>query len=331
MKRKQLSGKTVITLDGEEIELTPERVDINSVKLDADNPRIRYLVSSHGLTNPSQDDLKGLLWQVNGVQELLRKIRDNEGTIDAIILSQDGTVIEGNCRLACYRHLYNGKDPAWQTIPAQRLPSISQRQIDILLSKYHVSGKINWRSYAQAGQIHRLRHTHKMSTADITRVTGIPDKTVKDLLKTYELMTSQILPALPGTRGLKKFSYVYEFYKDPKLEDWRSDDKQVREFSDWVVSGKIRKGEDVRELHQVLKSPKALKTLRTEKDGGKKAVQLVVRPSEFVRIETALGILGDLPPELVERLKSDKKEQRVLKNLFAKIKDVADMAELDLA
>lgn len=330
MKKKSATEKTSITLDGTEIALTPEHIDIHKAKLDSDNPRIRYLVGSNGLTNPTQDELKNLLFQVNGVQELLRKIRDNRGTIDPIIISADDIVIEGNCRLACYRHLCNGKDSPWKKIPAHRLPRITQRQIDILLSKYHVSGKINWRSYEQAGQIHRLKHRHGMAIAEITRVTGLGEKVVKDLLKTYDLMTTQILNKLPGSRGLKKFSYVYEFYKHPELEEWRSDEKSVREFGEWVVSGKLKKGEDVRELPKILKSPQALKTLRTDKDGGKKALALVVRPWQFEALEETLNLLGDLAPELLDRLKSDRKEQRVLKNLYSKIRDVAGMAEVEL-
>src|SRR5262249_20368695 len=144
--------------------------------------------------------------------------------------------------------------------PAHRLPDVTERQIDILLSKYHVSGKISWRSYAQAGQIHKLHHTHRMAEDEISRVTGLSKKGVKDLLATYEVMTKNILPKLPGSKGLKKFSHVYEFFKNPGLDKFRGTPKNVTEFANWVADGKIKKGTDVRELPTIVKRPDALNT-----------------------------------------------------------------------
>jgi len=313
-----------IVIDGKAFELIPERVRVDAVRLDADNPRIRYLVKSHRFANPTQEQLKDLLWEIGGVQELMRKIRNNKGAIDAILIKDDGTVIEGNCRVACYRHL------GWEEIEAQRLPKISQREIDILLSKYHVSGKISWRSYAQAGQIYKLRHEHKMDVAEITRVTGIPDEEVKHLLRTYEIMTEKLLPKVSGKKGLKKFSYVYEAVKNPGLDSWLSKPKNEDEFVRWVAEGKLKKGADVRALPKIIKKPAAVEALRGERDGGKKAVQMVVRPREFETLEDALDVLGALKPALVDVIRTDRREQTVLKQLYSKIEDVAEMADLKL-
>jgi hypothetical protein len=314
----------VIVIDGKSIPLGPERVDVASLKLDADNPRIRYLVKSHGFENPTQEQLKELLWEIGGVQELMSKIRNNQGAIDAILVKDDGTVIEGNCRVACYRHL------KWKEIEAYRLPKITQREIDILLSKYHVSGKISWRSYAQAGQIYKLKHEHKMDVAEIKRVTGIADEDVKHLLKTYEIMTEKLLPKLSGKKGLKKFSYIYEAVKNPALDTWLSSTKNEDEFVQWVAEGRLKKGADVRAVPDIIKKPAALKALRGEKDGGKKAVQMVVRPREFETLESALEVLGKLKQGLLEALKTDKKEQGVLKQLHSKIENVAELVNLKL-
>ncbi len=323
--KKRAEKKPVIVVDGKSIEVTPERVDVEKVRLDPDNPRIRYLVKSRGMTNPTQEELKELLWEIGG-EELLGKIRNNKGAIDAILIKEDGTVIEGNCRLACYRHL------RWKTIEAQRLPKITQEQIDILLSKYHVSGKISWRRYAQAGQIHKLKHDHKMSIEDITNKTGIPNKEVKDLLRTYEIMTEKMLPKLAGKKGLKKFSHMYEFVKnpDPGLQAFRKDPKNVEEFVRWVAEGKIKKGADVRNLPKILKSPTALKILRGERDGGKKAFGMVVRAQEFGTLEDALNVLENMKSALINVLKVDQKEQKIVKQLHAKIKTVAELADVKL-
>jgi len=325
MAPKNTAGKApVIVIDGRSIELTPELVKVDELRLDADNPRIRYLVKSHRFSNPTEEQLKDLLWEIGGVQELMRKIRNNKGAIDAILIKDDGTVIEGNCRLACYRHL------GWKEIEAQRLPKMSQREIDILLSKYHVSGKISWRSYAQAGQIYKLKHEHKMDVAEITRVTGIPDEQVKHLLRTYEIMTDKVLPKVAGKKGLKKFSYVYEAVKNPGLDSWLGEKKNEDEFVKWVAEGKLKRGADVRALPKIIKKPAAIKALRGDKDGGKKAVQMVVRPREFETLEVALDVLGALKPALVEVIKADRKEQTVLRQLYSKIADVAEMAGVKL-
>ncbi len=323
-----------IIIDGKRISLKPERLDVHDdVKLDADNPRIRYLVKSHNLKNPSQDQLFGLLWEVSGVQSLMTKIRNNKGAIDPILVTQDDIVIEGNCRLACYRHLNKGKDGAhFKTIDVYRLPKITQLEIDILLSKYHVSGKISWRSYAQAGQIHKLKHDHNLKVEQITATTGIREKDVRDLLKTYEIMTGHVLPNSPGKKGLRKFSHIYEYVKnpDPDLVAYRKGTYNDKEFAKLVTDGKIKRGSDVRKFPDVLRDAQALKTLKRENDGGKKAFAMVVRAQEFATLEKAKLVMEGMNSSLIEVLKKDKREQGIVRDLYTKARELAGIAGIGL-
>jgi len=152
------------------------------------------------------------------------------------------------------------------------------------------------------------------------------------LLRTYEIMTEKMLQKLPGKKGLKKFSYIYEYVKnpDPALVAFRKDKKNEEEFVKWVAEGKIKKGADVRNLPKILKSPTALKTLQGEKDGGKKAFGMVVRAREFGTLEDALNVLENMQSALINVLKTDKKEQKIVKQLHTKIEAVAELAGVKL-
>jgi hypothetical protein len=72
---------------------------IDKLKFDPTNPRVVLLltaaVKSSGEKNPSQDFLRDLLWEDDDVKALKNSIELYGGLIEAIIVSNDGTVLEG--------------------------------------------------------------------------------------------------------------------------------------------------------------------------------------------------------------------------------------------
>src|SRR5437879_9341826 len=97
--------KEIIPLGANKYEISMAEVDLDQVQLDPNNPRIQYLLQSQSETSPSQEKLLELLWESAPVKDLKRSIAANGGIVEAVILTADGVVIEGNCRVVCYHKL----------------------------------------------------------------------------------------------------------------------------------------------------------------------------------------------------------------------------------
>src|ERR1700724_420755 len=125
-----LTGQTLI-IEGVEISIEHRKMPLEDVLLDPSNPRIQHAVrqiSKNGSIN--QDDLRKLILERPGVDELFKAIRDNGGVQEPIYVRPDGRIIEGNCRAASYLKLHDidhkkGIDrnkSRWKNIPAVFVP-----------------------------------------------------------------------------------------------------------------------------------------------------------------------------------------------------------------
>jgi hypothetical protein len=73
------------------------------------------------------------------------------------------------------------------------------------------------------------------------------------------------LPEYPGPANIRKFSYFEELYKKPPLRDWITNNPANEElFINWVGTGKLDQGAQVRELPSILEDEGALKSLSEE-------------------------------------------------------------------
>ena len=210
-------------VEGQTISVRYEEIPLEEIALDSDNSRIRHLVSQQKqLGKPlSIDDLRKIIWELPGVQELFVNVRDNGGLMEPIYVCSDGRVIEGNCRVAVYLRLQESLsgDKRWKSIPAYRLPDdVTERQLAVLQGQFHVAGKTQWRAHEQAGHVRHMHVDLKMLPKDIARSLGLQERVVTRLLKAHELMTKLILPQVKNGTGLDKFSYAEEFYKNKNLE-----------------------------------------------------------------------------------------------------------------
>ena len=111
--------------------------------------------------------LRDVILRLNEVKQLKKDIKTNGGLRERIIVKEVGpgeyVVVEGNVRYTLYGALHqeDPDDPCWQTIPARILPKdITDKEIAILLSDFHVAGKIEWHAHEKAGQVHHLSLIH---------------------------------------------------------------------------------------------------------------------------------------------------------------------------
>jgi hypothetical protein len=210
------------------------------------------------------------------VKALKRDIEQNGGIRERVILQVHGDrlkAIEGNCRKVCLDSLHekDPKDPRWKTVPARIMPTdVDQKSIAILLSDFHVAGKIHWKVHEKAGQVHQMNKELGMTQDEIAVYLRTSKSTVVRLLHAYGMMVDQFLKlddgkyAVPGENE-RKWSYFEEFFKQKALRDeLEKNPKFGEEFCHWVGDKRIPEGADVRKLPSILRHSEA----RTQFEAG---------------------------------------------------------------
>lgn len=330
-----------LTIAGAAVKVSHEVVSIDDLRLNPDNPRIRFQIAQRFAAKPpSAEELLELIREQPGYDGLQKAIRKAGGIYEPVIVRHDGLVIEGNSRTTVYKTLHAGKkaDARWRAIPIMRLPkSVSDSGLGLLMASYHVAGKTVWRPYAQAEHIHRLANDHGLTLQQIADETRMSEREVEQYMNAYSYLIKEVLPRASDGRGAKilesKFSHALEFVKRKNLSDLR-EDRQVREqLADLIVEDKIT-GAEVRELDKVLKNRRASAELK--KNGFKAAKKALSKtnPEEaskiLKQIRSLSGQLGKMGQADIELLKTSRKAQSILIELHEAIKSVAAIAEVEL-
>jgi hypothetical protein len=259
-----------ITLDGKRVQVQSVDLPLERVKLDPRNPRIANTValSLKEEGDALQKKLEALLWGDSDVHDLYRQVQINKGLVERIIVRQDGSVVEGNCRTVVYRKLRHKhpSDPAWRQIPARMLPAdIGARDVAILLGEMHVAGKNTWTPFEKAGHIYRLHEEFALTQDEIAQRFRMSKSKVNQLIRAFDVMKNKYLPKYPGPSSSRKFSYFEELFKKPELRDWVLNTPTGEEmFVDWVGTEKIDQGIHVRELAAILDDQDAIRALTTD-------------------------------------------------------------------
>jgi hypothetical protein len=259
-----------ITLDGRQIQVKNVDLPITEVRLDPHNPRIANTVAfSMDDRDPAlQKKLEDLLWSDDDVRDLYRQVLANKGLIERIIVRDDRTVVEGNCRTVVYRRLREKfpKEPAWRTIPGRLLPSdIGDRGIAILLGEMHVAGKNTWSPFEKAGHVYRMHREFSLTQDEIAQRLRMSKSRVNQLIKAFDVMKTKYLRKYPGPTSIRKFSYFEELYKKPALRDWVASTEKAEDlFVDWVGQSKISQGVHVRDLPAIVENEEAITALSTD-------------------------------------------------------------------
>jgi hypothetical protein len=336
--QQTVGQQQALIIEGQRVLVEHREILLDEIQLDPLNPRIQHAVRQKFPDGKvTQEDLRKLILDQPGVSDLFRSIRDNGGISDPIHVRHDGSLIEGNCRVAAYKKLraIHKDDPRWKAIPAFFVPSITPRQIAVLQGQFHLAGKNKWQAYEKAGHVHYMKHTLRMEDKDIAQTMSMTEKEVLRDLEAYKTMTEKLLPRMPNGAGLDKWSFVDEFYKRKGLEEFRAKPENVDEFVSLVVDKKLKKGADVRKLEKVLKHPAAVKTLKKQDVD---AALTVVGKSDptadsasFNKLKKATKLLQHMPNKDLQRLMSSEEPRVILRDLFSALKDVAKAAGVKLS
>jgi hypothetical protein len=259
-----------ITLDGKRVQVESVDLPLDEVSLDPRNPRIAntvsFSISDEG--EKLQRKLEELLWKDDDVRDLYRQVLINKGLVERIIVRQDGSVVEGNCRTVVYRKLREKRptEREWKSIPARILPpDIGDRDVAILLGEMHVAGKNTWTPFEKAGHVYRMHSDFALTQDEIAVRLRMSKSKVNQLIRAFDMMKNRYLPKYPGPASSRKFSYFEELYKKPPLRDWISSTSAAEDlFVDWVGTGKLDQGAQVRDLPSILEDEDAVKALTAE-------------------------------------------------------------------
>jgi hypothetical protein len=237
-----------ILIRGTQVPTVTREVPINELNFYPDNPRIYSIVVVDG-TKPTQDDILERLQAMEHVRDLVQDIKANGGLIDPLIVRDgDMVVLEGNSRLAAYRHLATGGDIRWATATCTILPAdIDDKLIFALLAQYHVKGKKDWAPYEKAGFIYRRFKQQHVDLQLAAPEMGLTKEEARHLIAVYQFMIDN------DDRDPSHWSYYDEFLKSRKIKKARD---EVAGFTDFIVaeikSGALGKAMDLRDKLPVI-------------------------------------------------------------------------------
>jgi hypothetical protein len=250
-----LSGDSLVIL-GVKVPTTIQSLPQQKLKFFADNPRVYSVVRANG-KQPTQDEIQQPLSDLEHVKELREDIKRNGGLLEPLIVrggSLEG--LEGNSRLAAYRHLAAKEPIKWGMVKCTVLPDdVDDSLVFALLGQFHIKGKKDWAPYEQAGFLYRRFKNHKVPTKVLSAELGLSTKRVKHLVDTYQFMVDH------DEVDTSRWSYYDEYLKSNKIKKGR---QKYPEMDGLVVksikSGTIDRAMDLRDqLPTVCGSPAILK------------------------------------------------------------------------
>ena len=178
-----------------------------------------------------------------------------------LVVDTNGVVYEGNCRLAALQKLcfdYLGQ-PDFCASPCEVLPDDFDEEARLFfLGDCHVAGKHKWDAQEIVEHVYRMV-THLNKPHDfVARTLRMSKTTVGRYIDACETH-SAYLPKYPFPGNKYKWSYFFEFQKRKPPKDCRKEDAEFEQrFGRWIEDGRLRRGDEVRRLPELLEDDGAL-------------------------------------------------------------------------
>jgi len=332
-----------VNLAGIPIKVQEELVDIASIELDPDNPRIG-LQRDSALRDLTQEKIQYILAYKNS--EAYRKLKEsieiNHGTIYPIWIapadSDSYIVIEGNTRLVIYRDLAEkySAEATYKKILSIVLPSdIQENQKDFIRLEAHLRGTTDWDAYEKARYLYKLFYEEGLPISQLEKLTKLTYDEIDNSIKAFKDMEQFYMPAYGKDQSSPfKFSYFVEYEKSKKLKSlMEKNGKGIEDFCAWVGKGKISRAQDVRDLPSIFSFDASRNAF--EKDGYDEALDKleVLRPDKtsrvFQHIENVIQDLREMPAfevaEMREGIQPEKR--RMLEELSTSVISILKMVE----
>jgi hypothetical protein len=331
---------STLTISGLKVAVTHERVPIDEIQLDPNNPRIRLQIRHGNKKKPATaEDLLALVRAQPGYDDLQKHIRKLGGIYDPIIVRHDGTVVEGNTRLAALRVLHgtNRNDDRWKTAPITRLPAdVPENVIELLMANFHIAGKTMWRAAAQADQIHRLVRELKVPIEQVADETRKSVGEIGYYLEAYEYLIKEVLPEAVNNGKADwqqiletKFSHALELVKGKKLQAIRNDPETRQVVTKLIAHNQIT-GLEVRKLPDIMSNKKSTAILK--KDGFKaasdarKKADPTIGSALIKSMQKTTELLQSMPHTDVALFKQHASAKEALENLALAVENLVSLS-----
>lgn len=247
-------------------------LNINEVKLDINNPRIKQYLEIY------QGEITGLHIALalqggggdatNAYIALRDAIKESQGIIHPIVVSEeeDGTyvVIEGNTRLQIYKDFDKAMpNSIWATIPSIVYAGLTEYDKHKIRLQSHLVGPRDWDAYSKAKYLYQLSEIEFMPMNSIIALCGGKKKDITKAIEAYKHMLMYYEPEVkaqgmdPDIKEYSKFA-EYQGYKKQLYAKGCTEDV----FAKWVVEGNIDNAMKVRILPAVIANSEAFSVFK---------------------------------------------------------------------
>ena len=336
------TGTETVTIYGRTIVLRNETRRVDQLRLNPNNPRLGHESFVKGKTL-TEDDLQKKIWAMDATKKLYQTVFGSGGIQNPLYVKESGLVIEGSRRTVVALQIkanvesdeLSGENAARareiiNNIPVKVLPNdVSDKEIDILLAREHISGKHKWPAVDQAKHIYKMHNIDAFPIETIAEVTERSRPWVYQKLKAFE-WTEKYLRSNPKS-NIDDYSYFEELYKKATALKKQAnfdpnDPDDLKDFHRWISAGKIPMAIDIRKLPAVLTDPDGRKVL--ESDGVEKAWIVTktrnprIASSTFQALATATEALQKIPRDEYLDIPQDTAKRQMLFELYNEIDKV---------
>lgn len=314
-----------------------ERIRIDSVFLDPDNPRFLHLQLG-GQKALTQGDMIEEVAGEEDTNKLLKTVA-KEGVLNPLVVQEkEGKflVIDGNRRCVVLKKLQEekAKPPAgvrYDLVPARILPNtLSPLDIEVLKGVLQ-EGQRPWGRFNDAAYVRRLRFTYRMEFEDIADRLQLSVREVRQRINDYSIF--ERYSKLTGDLDPSRFSYFADAPRD--VRNWYSEsDENFKNYSELIHPGtpknKIRsvttKG-GLRDFAIILKDDDALSQLINDPEVSMDDAIAIAQENEITlgapflkKLGTMAENIRSLDPQQVAQLKKEPK----LKIELARLRSACD-------
>lgn len=270
------------------IEADIVEVPLDDLKLDPKNVRFRHLLKP--LTT---DEMIDNIWNESATKKLYQQIFYSQGLSEQPIIDSNFVVKEGNMRTVCLWKLKEKILEGEVDMPLEKIDpvrvillpdDVEESEVVILLTRYHVAGKTEWKALNQAAQVYDLYTQYGFSYDKIADSCGIGKLTAMRQIQAYELVLAYHQDYPDDIQWVTRYSYFYELVKKKDLKKWSNDFNDLALFMKWVNDGQVAKGAEVRLLPQIIENENAYNTMLNG-----------------ATVQEALEVLGREKPEMTSK------------------------------
>ena len=239
--------------------LTPERVNLEKILLDPNNPRFADLELNSSRVSESrfaeegiQDNTYRKMKQNFDIEVLTNTIKElGFLPIDKIILrawnnTDKYVVVEGNRRITALKSLLEQYKNGAIDLTPEQIDNYTNLEVLILQTDdensllntlipglRHVSGIKDWGAYQKAKLLHQLREVEGFSPQEAAEAIGLSIQKANNLYRSYKVFMQMYEDEEYGDAiETKMFSFAEETIKKRILKEWLKWDDKAKEILD---------------------------------------------------------------------------------------------------